>query len=391
MTTQAQTRTAPQVGDGIQAWISEGSLAFGAFTPPELRELTFISSYGADDPDSPAPNHHGYQRNPAPERFPKIGRYYIGAPELATPLIVSVRISDPEEIETFERLVNAHKYREIHETWNSAVVSVVDGQHRRGGLIWAHEHPEENEGVEFSPLIPVMMYFGLTYEQEAELFDIINSEQRKLPKALIETTRGDIVARGEASHAQQIREVAFALARDEDSPWMGQINMTGARDPKTKVTFEGLRRSTNQMFPAELYDRIVARGESPKDYAKYFWTIVRQTCAMAWDDQPSPQRNDETGETVDVPVAYRIKDLVGVASLARLGKDVISSALEYEDPKARIEELVSKLSEVDWRKYDDNPWKSQAGFAGQRGLYNLLFQLVYLDKRPGDPVEAVAA
>jgi len=47
---------------------------------------------------------------------------------------------------------------------------------------------------------PVMLYFGLTYEQEAELFDTINSTQRKLPKALIEVTKGDITEAGSQTH-----------------------------------------------------------------------------------------------------------------------------------------------------------------------------------------------
>jgi hypothetical protein len=45
---------------------------------------------------------------------------------------------------------------------------------------------------------------------------------------------------------------------------------------------------------------------------------------------------------------------------------------------------VSKLSEVDWEKREGNPWmRSQAGFAGQKELYGILIDLVYLGKRPG--------
>jgi len=39
----------------------------------------------------------------------------------------------------------------------------------------------------------------------------------------------------------------------------------------------------------------------------------------------------------------------------------------------------------DWEKADNNPWmKSQAGFAGQKDLYEGLYQWVYSGVRPDD-------
>jgi hypothetical protein len=43
------------------------------------------------------------------------------------------------------------------------------------------------------------------------------------------------------------------------------------------------------------------------------------------------------------------------------------------------------LSEVDWAKEEGNPWMaSQAGFAGQKELYTMLHNLVYLGQKPGE-------
>ena len=54
-----------------------------------------------------------------------------------------------------------------------------------------------------------------------------------------------------------------------------------------------------------------------------------------------------------------------------------------------MSDLVSLLSEVDWEKREGNPWMaSQAGFAGQRELYTMLQNLVYLGVKPGESVEA---
>jgi hypothetical protein len=96
---------------------------------------------------------------------------------------------------------------------------------------------------------------------------------------------------------------------------------------------------------------------------------------------------DEDHNPVEIQRKYRIKELVGVSSLAKLGADVISSSLEHESFDQRLGALTSKLSEVDWEKWGTeevrNPWmQSQAGFAGQAELYNVLYRWVYLNERP---------
>jgi hypothetical protein len=144
------------------------------------------------------------------------------------------------------------------------------------------------------------------------------------------------------------------------------------------------------MFPAELVGRIEASGESPIIHAKQYWRTVSQACAGAWDERPDVIVNSD-GETEEVQVPYRLKELVGVAALARLGKDIIVSAIErspFRNQQDTVVDYVSKLSEVDWRKSDHNPWvRTQAGFSGQRELYDMLYRLVYNDIRPGEQNE----
>lgn len=371
-------------------WILPGEQAFTTLTANEMKKLLFISSYDAYDPDSPAPKGHGYQRIPMNSRFPQIARYFAENPDLLTPIIVSVRVSEPDGIQRFEELLSAGELETIRQEFGDSVCSIVDGQHRFGGLVYAVEHAADL-GVEgsddFNPVAPVMLYFGMDYVTEAEMFDTINATQRKLPKALIEVTKGDITDRDDKSHAQRIREITFAMARDTDSPWFDQINMTGARDPNRKVTYEGLRRSTSNMLTSELVSRLDSHAIDPEELAKSYWRLVSQACSQAWIGGTRVTK-DELGIEKEEEIPYRIKELVGVAALARLGKDIITSGLEvlkYEPLQATMTDYVSKLSEIDWEKRQDNPWvASQAGFAGQKDLYNLLFGLVYNDVRPGE-------
>ena len=369
----------------IQAHIVPDKVAFATLTPDRLRDLAFVSTYSTKDPKSSSPQQHGYQREPMEERFRGIGNYYAknGNRNLIPPIIVSVRVETHEDRVRFDKLFNEGDVPGIHAAFDKSVFSIVDGQHRAGGLAWAWENV-----AGFNATVPVMLFYGLGYADEAHLFDDINTNQRKLPKALIEATNVHVEA-GTPGHAQAVREIAFAVAQDGNSVWANKINMTGARDPERSVTYEGLRRSTSQMFPERILGRLKQRGMSPVTVAKKYWGMVAKACSIAWNEKGRPVTID--GKTVEEPVKYRLKDLVGVASLAKLGENILNTSLDKssseDDFFTVMADLVSNLSEVDWEKRAGNPWMaSQAGFAGQKDLYEVLYNKVYLGVSPGEAV-----
>ena len=362
---------------------SDGRVAIACMTPDKLKQLAFISTYSSKDPQSSSPRQHGYQRDPMESRFPPIGRYYAkGDNRHRIPsLIASARVYTPQDQERFIELFEMHDVEQIHKEFGKSVFSIVDGQHRMGGLYWAWENLDD-----FNAEIPVNIYFGLNYAEEALFFDTINTLQRKLPKALIEATRVHMDS-GDTSHAQFLREVAESLAQDGDSVWQGLINMTGARNPALPVSFEGLRRATASLMSERLVSRLRGRKLEPEDVAKKYWMHVSRSCAQAWENAPRQMVNEE-GETVEIPTKYRIKDLVGVAALSKLGGDVIATSLDISRTDQEfwdsVVNLVTKLGAVDWEKRKENPWmNTSAGFAGQGPLYDMLYRLVYLDKAPG--------
>lgn len=380
----------------IQAEFVPGKAALASMTADALKELAFISTYNSVDDQSSSPRQHGYQRDPLDARFPAIGRYFSQEEgegddhkhthaHLITPIIASVRVYNPKDQAEFNHLFNTGQIAEIHKKFGKSCVSIVDGQHRSGGLFWAWERK-----ATFNPDIPIMLYYGLRYGDEATLFDTINSTARKLPKALIEATKVHMEA-GEKTHQQTIRAVAFALAQDGDSPWHGMINMTGARDPEKPITYEGLRRATGNMLHEKLIARLENRDFVLDKVAKRYWELVARTCAPAWQERPRVVVGDD-GESVEEPVKYRLKDLAGVASVSRLGADILGTALDQsntvEEFNSSVASMVSKLGQVDWEKKPGNPWTSfGAGFAGQTGLYGTLYKLVYLNEAPGEAVE----
>lgn len=372
----------------IQAHFIPGKAAMATLTPEKLKELAFISTYNSKDEQSSSPHKNGYQREPMAARFPGIGRYYARGHNrhLIPPLIASARIYNPTDQVKFNKLFAAGDMRGIHKEFGPSAFSIVDGQHRMGGLYWAWENIED-----FTADVPVMIFYGLHYAEEAQLFDDINTSQRKLPKALIEATKVHMEA-GAKSHEQFIREVAYALAKDGDSVWNGMVNMTGGPEEKHKpVSYEGMRRSTGNMFPVNLVTRLQDRKFRVDKVAKKYWEMVSKACAPAWEGHGRETIDDEGYIGIE-EVSYKIHDLAGMGALARLGQDILSTSLEKGDTEedfwSACADLVSRLGVVDWEKKPDNPFvATSAGFAGASGLYKILFALVYLDKEPGEPVE----
>ena len=389
------TNGAPKVKKSkvtIQSHFIPGKVAMATMTPDKLEALAFISTYSARDEQSTAPHKNGYQREPMEARFPGIGRYYARGNNrhLITPLIASARLYTPEDQTKFNQLFAKGDVEGIHKAFGKHVFSIVDGQHRKGGLWWAWQHIED-----FTADVPVMIYYGLHYTEEAQLFDDVNTSQRKLPKALIEATKVHIEA-GEKSHDQFIREIAYSLAQDGDSVWKGLVNMTGGAENKAKgtyqpVTFEGVRRSAGNMLNVQLVSRLQARKLRVDKVAKKYWELVSKACSVAWD-RHERETIDDDGFIGMEPVQYKLQDLAGMGAVGRLGQDILTTALDKgeteEDFWSAVADLVSKLGQVDWEKRVDNPWVATgAGFAGATPLYKMLYALVYLDKEPGEPMD----
>lgn len=370
----------------IAANLIPARVSVAQMTPERLKALSFISTYTTQDPQSTSPRKHGYQREPMEERFPGIARYYAEGDNRfhIPPLVASVRVYDQKSRTRFNTLFNAGNIDKIHREFGKDVFSIVDGQHRIGGLFYAW-----NKFDEFNADVPVTLYYGLTYVQEAKLFDDINVNQRKLPKALIEATKVHMDTDGK-SHAQVIRLIAMSLAEDPDSAWRNQVNMTGRPKAPEPVSYETLRRATGDMFPSRVLERLDQRGFTAERVAKKYWELVSKACAPAWTDTPRYVENDE-GEQVEEAVKYRLKDTVGVAAVSKLGQDIVNTSLDRTEKMDEfwdvMAEMVAKLGAVDWEKRKNNPYTStSAGFGGQRVLYEVLYDLVYLNRAPGEEV-----
>ena len=366
-------------------WLNEPDTAMVSLDPLFAKDLLYVSSYDKRDASSPALDNHGYQRPPTQYRFKDIAKFFKTGKNRGriTPVIASVRLDKTADITAFRRRLMAGDLAGLHKM-KEHLVSIIDGQHRIGGLGLA-----ASEDVNFRPYIPVQLIFGLNYHEEATLFNTINMEQVTLPKAIVELNKADIIETGSDSYDQRIRRITLGLCRDSDSVWgpidgLEQINMTGVKQGMCPdscvgnhaITFEGLRRSTAWLFPPPLYKRLAAIDNGlPLELAKTYWRAVSETCEDAWNAK------------LVRPRANRMKELVAVGALSKLGHDIVASYLENGE-MGRVLQLTEKLTSVNWARDENNPWmRALYGWAGMNTLYGVLYDWVYSDSYPEERAE----
>jgi DGQHR domain-containing protein len=357
-----------------------------------LKELNvaFVPTINTVDDDSTRQgpsaefSRRGYQRPPEAVRIRAIAKFYRNENVLgfSTPIIIAVRkgIDSANTLRLIERCL-AGDQQAIEQAFH--LLAIIDGQHRFEGAVEALRQDPDTHLI-----VALLCIHGMSYEEETDVFNIINTTPKRLPKALTEWNKFGITDADSRDHEQEVRQIAVRLATDSDSVWFNQINLTGTgREPGKTVTLEGMRRSTENMLRTGKLRYL--RLEQQLELVKTFWSAVADVFETAWADQQElvelPDGSEAMsgtdvevdGQRVKVPrIEYRLKDLVGVASLAKLGGDILAEALGNSDAEGYVRAEVDKLSEVDWRKGGDNPWTSgHAGFAGQKGLYEALAYL----------------
>jgi DGQHR domain-containing protein len=198
-----------------------------------LRGKDVVDGVTQVDAWSPS-NKSGYQRMPIPARFRKISRYVQGKegsrPILPQAVVLNHRDAEPRLKFTptdggpFGMLELKHDQK----LWE------VDGQHRLGGLRVA---VEENPALGEYP-IPIVITEGLVRLEEAVLFFVVNTNQKRVPtdlaQRLIDQQMKDpdlkmqIVAGGRDWIPKGVKVVDAILAT-AGQPWEGKIGIPGTK------------------------------------------------------------------------------------------------------------------------------------------------------------------
>lgn len=151
----------------------------------------------------------GVQRDAMKSRIKEISSFCSNSDSVfPTPIIVSVN-SGLANIED-----NKIVFDDVHR-----IGEVLDGQHRLLGL-------ENSDAVEKFQL-PVVFMFGLTAEEKAYIFSIINSKQTKVNASLLYDLF-DLMDR--RSPQKVAHELARSMNSLSDSPFYNRLKMLGTKD-----------------------------------------------------------------------------------------------------------------------------------------------------------------
>ena len=164
--------------------------------------IAFVSRRD-DDKDA------GYQRNLSKQRASDIARY-IDKENGCIPNSILVNLEDGANYD--EKTQTLRIPDQPKAGW------VIDGQHRMFGLRQARTTYD----------LVVTAFLGIDVAEQAKQFKIINSKQKGVPTSLLYDLL-DLTKDGTFVQ-QRGHELATKLNEDPESPWYGQVDLTGSGD-----------------------------------------------------------------------------------------------------------------------------------------------------------------
>jgi DGQHR domain-containing protein len=198
-----------------------------------VRAGDLVSGMTRVDAWSPA-NKSGYQRMPTEARFNKIARYVMGKDGGRAILPQAVVLNFRGGNSSLRFSGSPNKNVGTLHIESDQVLWEVDGQHRLGGLRRALQ-----ENPAFADyMIPIVIVEGLSRLDEALLFFVINTTQKKvatdLAQRLLEQQMGDkdlrfqIITSGKDWIPKGVK-VVDAMLSATGHPWHGKIGIPGPK------------------------------------------------------------------------------------------------------------------------------------------------------------------
>lgn len=134
---------------------------------------------------------------------------------------------------------------------------IIDGQHRVFGFSKARTKLR----------VPVVIYNGLSKQQESRLFMDVNTKQRPVPNELLLDIK--MLADAESDEEALLRELFDVFGNDTDSPLLGLTSPASKRSGKlTRVTFNAAVRPALSTFSTSTTSTIYP---ALKGYLKAFY------------------------------------------------------------------------------------------------------------------------
>jgi DNA sulfur modification protein DndB len=310
-----------------------------------------------------ASNKSGYQRMPVEARFRKIARYVMGKEggRAVLPQAVVLNFRNGDSKLRFRASEDGEAG--TLEIASDQTLWEVDGQHRLGGLRRALE---EDPNLAAYP-IPVVIVDGMSRLEEAVLFFVINTTQKRVPtdlaQRLIEQQMGDkdlrfqIVIGGKDWIPKGVR-VVDAMLSTAGHPWHGKIGIPGPKVSGAVTKQVSFVTSLKPILTTPPYI-----GVAPEDMAQIlirYWQALEEIYPEAFSD----------------PEEHVIQKTAGIFPLHAIATEIFDR-VRTRHGKITKDGLVEVLKDLDRNLAKDYEggsefWHSEEGeaakYGGQKGF-----------------------
>lgn len=207
----------PQVGERVRysmSFVTQGNHRFYTLTMPS--EVLAGCCYATNREEDPVA---GFQRVLDERRAQEIADYMdLGFGTIPNSIVLSAQ---PEA-----DLQDVGRGKTLEFTFSPHAFLIIDGQHRVFGFSLAKTNLR----------VPVVIYNGLSKQQESKLFIDINTKQRPVPNELLLDIKK--LADAENDEESTLREIFDTFNEDPESPLIGLLSPASkAKGKLTRVTF----------------------------------------------------------------------------------------------------------------------------------------------------------
>lgn len=290
----------------------------GTIEPSQILELTFVP---CEVPVATLQNvlnvrhQGGYQREGDIKRMAKIKEHYAdNNGSLIPPVLLSTRGAWK-----FESASTATpNYGSIEA---SDCAAVIDGQHRLGGLSLMAADANILPNLKLRK-IPFMAVQFVDEENEKIQFEIVNDEQKGIPKSHLKFINRESSFPG---------IVASALREAEESVFYGRVGVA-KRDDWDLITFGSAELIVSKTFDMFFSQNGFKPGETVESKAKglrialMYWRAVSECFPEMWgdiDQMPMPRSKKTKENPGRSKFKFRLLEETGLTAIAGLGSKVL--------------------------------------------------------------------
>lgn len=246
-------------------------------------------------------------------------------------------------------------------------ISRIDGNHRLSGM---DEHLLNQDGglttpPALVPIVPFALFLDLTTLEERRIFNVVNSKQKNVEPALLETQKLDLLTEDEKRSPEHI---ASFIARRLSEPGHAFEKMVFKGGSRAGAKAEGLKLALKSSTLASAV-RTQLNSRKPislrlleKDpdelfwYVDNYWKAVRETFPKAWHDYDK----------------YILFQTIGLLAFAKYWGEIIVDVVRTTG--GRVEEYMAYLAalkDMDLQRTSE-AYRGVAGAGGAEKVFDML-------------------